>query len=162
VTRRRRLQPRRLGTTLLDANAEMVAVAWRGFWVEEDAARLTWWAGIQTVHGDRLRDKWVAAAPGTRPAFDWVTRLPKRELIATPDTLDSERAYLDVAGERYWFAGEPWQRSQADVLRDLGEVDAAEYRRHREWIKAGAAFAYPLDEGWQCSWLMAGAELQEV
>ena len=48
------------------------------------------------------------------------------------------------------------------MLRDLGEVDAAEHRRHRDRIKAGAAFAYPLDEGWRCSWLLAGAQTQEV
>jgi len=76
-----------------------------------------------------------------------------RSRRAGPDTLDAERATIEVGGTRYWFAGEPWQRSQADVLRDLGEVDAAEYRRHREWITAGAAVAYPLDEGWSCTWV---------
>lgn len=162
MTRRRRLQPRRIGTTLLDANAELVAVAYRGWWVEEPAARRAWWQGIATVHGERLRAKWVEAFPGTRPAFDWVTRLPKWELIREPDVLDAERACIEVGGERYWFAGEPWQRSQADVLRDLGEVDAAEYRRHSEWIKAGATVAYPLDEGWTCEWIAAGMAPVEV
>ena len=153
MTRRRRFQPRRLGSSLMDANAELIAVAWRGWWVDEDAVRPQWWQGIATVHGERLRAKWVQAFPGTRPAFDWLTRLPKRELIATPDTLDGERSYMDVGGERYWFAGGPWQRPQVDVLRDVGEVDAAEYRRHREWITAGATVAYPLDEGWLCEWI---------
>lgn len=162
MTRRRRLQPRRLGTTLLDANAELIAVGYRGWWVEETADRRTWWQGIATVHGDRLRAKWVQAFPGTRPAFDWVMRLPKWELIRQPDTFDAERACIEVGGERYWFAGEPWQRPQADVLRDLGEVAADEYRRHREWIKAGATVAYPLDEGWTCEWIAAGMAPVEV
>ena len=162
MTRRRRLQPRRLGSAMLDANAELVAVGFRGFWVEEDAARPQWWHGIATVHGDRLRAKWVAAFPGTRPAFDWITRLPPWELIRQPDTFDAERACIEVGGTRHWFAGPPWQRPQADVLRDLGEVDAAEYRRHREWITAGATVAYPLDEGWACEWIAPSVAPVEI
>lgn len=156
MTRRRRLQPKRIGTATLDANVELIAVGFRGFWVEEDAARRTWWQGIATVHGDRLRKKWVAAFPGTRPAFDWVTRLPPWPLLSEPDTYDAERACIEVGGVRYWYCGSPWQRPQVDVLRDLGEVDAAEYRRHCEWINAGAAVAYCVDDGWVCEWVAAG------
>lgn len=156
MTRRRRLQPKRIGTAMLDANSELIAVGYRGFWVEEDASRRTWWQGIATVHGHRLREKWVAAFPGTRPAFDWVTRLPPWPLLSEPDTYDAERAHIEVGGVRYWHCGSPWQRPQVDVLRDLGEIDAAEYRRHREWINAGAAVAYCVDEGWVCEWVAAG------
>jgi hypothetical protein len=157
MTRRRRLQPRRIGTATLDANAELIAVGYRGWWVEEAASRRAWWQGIATVHGDRLRAKWVAAFPGTRPAFDWVTRLPAWGLVREPDTFDAATAAIEVGGVRYWYCGSPWQRPQADVLRDLGEIDAAEHRRHREWINAGASSAYRVDEGWDCEWIAAGA-----
>lgn len=156
MTRRRRLQPKRIGTATLAANAELVAVGYRGFWIEDDADRRAWWQSIATAHGDRLRAKWVAAFPGTRPAFDWVTRLPPWPLLSTPDTFDAERSYIEVGGVRHWYCGTPWQRPQVDVLRELGEVNAAEYRRHREWIKAGAAVAYCVDEGWGCEWIAAG------
>ena len=162
MTRRRRLVPKRIGISTLTANVELAAVAYCGWWFEEGADRRSWWQGIATVHGGRLREKWIKAFPGTRPAFDWVTRLPKWELIAEPDTFDAGRAFLDVGQDRYWFAGEPWQRPQADVLRDLGEVDAAEYGRYRQWIKAGATVAYPLNEGWTCEWIAAGMAPVEV
>ena len=153
MTRRLRLQTKRTGTATLVANAELTAVGYRGWWVEEGAARRSWWQGIATVHGSRLRAKWVEAFPGTRPAFDWVARLPAWPLIAEPDTFDAGQAVIEVSGVRHWFCGPPWQRPQADVLRDLGEVDAREYRRHREWITAGATVAYGLDEGWACTWV---------
>jgi len=162
MTRRRRLQPRRIGTSRLAANAELVAVGYRGWWVEDDAVRLTWWQGIATVHGDRLREKWVEAFPGTRPAFDWITRLPPWPLVAAPDTFDASQAFIDVADKRYWFCGPPWQRPQADVLLDLGEIDAAEYQRYRERINAGASSAYCVDDGWGCEWIAAGATGTEV
>lgn len=162
MTRRRRLQPRRIGTARLEANAELVAVGYRGWWVEDDAERRAWWQGIATVHGDRLRAKWVEAFPGTRPAFDWVTRLPPWPLIAEPDGFDASRAFLEVAGTRYWFCGAPWQRPQADVLLDLGEIDADEYRRYRQRINAGASGAYCVDDGWACEWIAAGATGTEV
>lgn len=156
MTRRRRLQPKRIGTAMLDANSELIAVGYRGFWVDEDAARRTWWQGIAAVHGNRLREKWVAAFPGTRPAFDWVTRLPPWPLLSEPDTFDAGRASIEVGGVRYWYCGTPWQPAQVDVLRELGEVDAAEYRRYRERINAEATVAYSVDEGWVCKWIAAG------
>lgn len=147
---------------LLDANVELTAVGYRGWWIEEGAERRAWWAGIATVHGDRLRRKWVDAFPGTRPAFDWVTRLPRWELLAEPTRFDASRDVIEVGGERYWYCGPPWQRPQADVLRDLGEIDAGEYRRHREWINAGASSAYRMDEGWDCDWIAVGARSTET
>jgi hypothetical protein len=162
MTRRKRLQPRRIQQVGLDANAEMVAVGWAGWWVEEAAESRTWWHGIATVHGDRLRAKWVAACPGTRPAFDWVVRLPEWPLLATPTGFDSSRKWLDISGRRYWYCGSPWQSAQVDILRAIGEVDAAEYRRHREWLDAGARAEYVLDEGWSCGWLECGVSSLEV
>jgi hypothetical protein len=162
VTRRKRLQPKRIEAVGLDANAEMVAVGWAGWWVEEQAQSRTWWAGVATVHGDRLRRKWVEAAPGTRPAFDWVVRLPEWPLLTQPDGFDAARKSLEIGGRRYWHCGQPWQPAQVDILRDCGEVDATEYRRHLAWVDAGAPFTYTLDEGWACGWLDCGVSHREI
>jgi hypothetical protein len=162
VTRRKRLHPKRLESTLLDANVEMIAVAWVGWWIDEAAAMRSWWQGIAAAHGDRLRDKWRAAAPGTRPAFDWITRLPPWPLLSAPDTFESSRAVIEVGGKRYWYCGEPWQRSQVEILRECGEVDAAEYREHLAWVRRGAPCSYTLDEGWACTWLECGITRKEI
>jgi hypothetical protein len=162
MTRRKRLQPRRIQQVGLDANAEMVAVAWAGWWADEAASSRTWWQGIATVHGDRLRAKWTEAFPGSRPAFDWVVRLPEWPLLATPSEFDASRKWLDISGRRYWYCGSPWQPAQVDILRAIGEVDAGEYGRHREWLAAGAKSEYMLDEGWACSWLGSEMSSHEV
>lgn len=162
MTRRKRLNPRRIEAVLLDANAEQIAVGWAGWWIDDAAASRTWWQGIDTVHGDRLRAKWIAAAPGTRPAFDWVVRLPEWPLLTTPDRFDAGRKSVQISNRRYWYCGPPWQPAQVDVLRDCGEVDAAEYRRHLAWIEQGAPLSYTLDEGWACTWLDCGIEPEEV
>lgn len=162
MTRRKRLQPRRIREVGLDANAEMIAVGWAGWWVEDGPSSRSWWQGIATVHGDRLRAKWVEAFPGTRPAFDWVVRLPEWPLLSTPTAFDASRKWLEISGRRHWHCGSPWQPAQVDILRAIGEVDAAEYRRHREWLSAGPTSEYVLDEGWACSWLECGVHPLEV
>ena len=158
MTRRRRVQQRRAAVAEgLDQNVELLACGWIPFWFEAGSERLSWWAMIQTVHGERLREKWIAAAPGTRPAFDWITRLPELELVeAVPDEYQAARQYLEVSGRRYWYAGLPWQRQQVDLLREIGEVAEDEYRRHRAWCRAGCPMEYPLDAGWSCSWAWHG------
>lgn len=162
MTRIKRLQPRRIRDVGLDANCEMIAVGWAGWWVEESASARTWWQGIATVHGDRLRAKWIAAFPGTRPAFDWVVRLPEWPLLSLPTACEPARKWLEISSQRYWFCGPPWQPPQVDILRAAGEVDADEYRRHRAWIAAGGRCEYMLDEGWACSWLGSECLSMEV
>ena len=157
MTRRKRLQPRRLTAQLLEANAEMVAVAWRGWWVEEQSASPLWWQSIAAVHGDRLLEKWVAAAPGTRPAFVWVNDLGGMPVEREPGTEEmASRKWIEIGRRRHWFAGEPWQRSEGELLSEMGVVDGAELRRHRKWVRAGCPLDYRLDEGWHASWLFHG------
>ena len=158
MTRRRKMQPRRASESQgLDQNMELLATGWISFWPEAGSERLSWWASIATVHGERLREKWIAAAPGTRPAFDWITRLPELELLEpVPPDCQAARQYLEVSGRRYWYAGPPWQLGQTEALRDIGEVSEEEYRRHRAWCRAGCPMDYPLDAGWSCSWAWHG------
>lgn len=156
MTRRKVLQPKRASSVRLDANEEITAVAWRAWWVVEDASRPTWWSGISAVHGEKLLDKWRAACPGTRPAFWWIVHGHELELVAQPDTLDASRSWIDVGGRRFWYAGPPWQPSQHHRLRELGELDGRESARHREWVSGGAAVAYPVEDGWSCEWLYPG------
>ena len=124
MTRRKRLHPRRIESVGLDANAEMIAVGWAGWWVEEGAASQTWWQGIATVHGDRLRAKWIEAAPGTRPAVDWVVRLPEWPLIERPEHFDAARKSVVIAA-----------RARIDELeRELKLARAVPHRLHGEAI----------------------------
>jgi hypothetical protein len=53
---------------------------------------------------------------------------------------------IDVDGVRHWFVGEPWQRCQAEHLRELGEIDGAEWRRFTRWRDAGLPLRYVTDE----------------
>jgi len=158
MTRRRRVQPKRASVAEgLDQNVELLVAGWIPFWREEGSERLSWWAAIESVHGDRLREKWIGSAPGTRPAFDWITRLPELPLLsAVPDSHEVAKQYLEVSGRRYWYAGQPWQRQQVELLREIGEVDDDEYRRHRAWCRAGHPMEYPLDAGWSCRWAWHG------
>lgn len=160
MTRRKRLNPRKVASELLDANAEMVAVAWRGFWHEEASESRGWWQGVATVHGKRLLAKWIEACPGTRPAYVWVL-----ELGSIPEATDVpadrlEAGYwLEVGRDRFLWAGPPWQRAQGEVLKELGVVDGQELRRHRAWVRRGCPVDYVLDEGWRAGWLWHGCEV---
>jgi hypothetical protein len=143
----------------LDQNAELLAAGWCCFWPEAGSERISWWNMIATVHGDRLREKWIATAPGTRPAFDWITRLPELELLKqVPESNMASRRFLELSGRHYWYAGSPWQRPQVELLREIGEVDDAEYRRHRAWCQEGCRMEYLLDAGWSCSWAWHGIQ----
>jgi hypothetical protein len=157
MTRRIRRQPRRGDAAQrLTANVELTLAGWQGWWLEEQASRLSWWQAAAAVHLWRLVDKWRAAAPGTRPALWWVTRGPAWEPESEPVGFEPERRWVEISGRRHWFCGSPWQRCQVDVLAEVGEVTGEELERHRAWVRGGRRFAYPLDEGWSACWIGFG------
>lgn len=154
MTLRRVTIRRRAVAATLTANEELAAAGYlRGFWHEPGATTRSYWESLAYVHGERLRRKVRAAAPGTRPGFDYATgRYPALPLIGEPPPAESiwAREHLDIDGERYWFAfgveGRRYVRSQAEHLRELGELDGQEWQEYLAWRRAGYPARYTLDE----------------
>ncbi len=94
---------------------------------------------------DRWRDivlpKVIEHRPGTRPVAAYVCgEIPQRELRMPPPA-DGNHWHVDVTNAdggqstRHWLnVPEPFMECEVKYLRRLGIVDAAEYRRHREWM----------------------------
>lgn len=154
MTLRRVTIRRRAVSPTLSSNEELAAAGYlRGFWHEPGATTRSYWEGLAYVHGERLRQKVRAAAPGTRPGCDYgAGKYPPLPLLDGPPPAESmsAREYLDVDGTRYWFAfgadGLRFVRSQAEHLRDLGELDGREWQDYLAWRRAGYPARYVLDE----------------
>lgn len=152
MTRRTSIISRRHSATfVLPLYVEIAAAgvlwSWSGFrspeWSEP-----RYWAGIKQTHGGRITDKVREAMPGCRPGFDYALGVyPPVPLVeAIPAGHMAEREHLDVAGVRHWFVGEPWQRCQAEHLRDAGVLDGREWIDYTRWRDAGFPARYVPDE----------------
>lgn len=95
-------------------------------------------------HWSRWRDvvlpKSLEHRPGTRPfAMYVVGEIPARPVVMEPKFQHRFfRLYVPANnGTGTWHCQypEPYMRAEVHYLRDLGIVDAAEYRRYRAWIK---------------------------
>jgi hypothetical protein len=75
---------------------------------------------------------------GEFPPLPLVKALPPNHL--------AHRDHLMVDGVKHWHIGEPWQRCQAEHLRELGEIDGAEWRRFTRWRDSGFEKRYLPDE----------------
>ncbi|MFM8496574.1 MAG: hypothetical protein ACKOEM_13790, partial [Planctomycetia bacterium] len=106
------------------------------------------WASIGNAHGSRIDSKVREACPGCRPGYRYALgEFPPVPLVKPlPADHIGQREHLDVDGTRHWFVGSPWQRCQADHLRDLGEIDGAEWQRYRRWRDAGFPARYVPDD----------------
>ena len=58
----------------------------------------------------------------------------------------ASREQLTVEGVQHWYCGGPWQRCQAEHLRELGEVDGNEWQRFMRWRDAGFPSTYFADD----------------
>lgn len=152
MTRRTSIISRRHAATLalplyVEIAAAGVLWSWFGFRTAEWATR-RFWAAIKQTHGGRITDKVREAMPGCRPGFDYaVGRFPPVPLVeAIPPEHMAQREHLDVDGVRHWHVGQPWQRCQAEHLRELGEVDGREWIDYTRWRDAGFPARYVLDD----------------
>lgn len=107
------------------------------------------WAAVKAAHGARIDAKVRDAMPGCRPGYRYALgEFPPLPMLKPlpPEHLDN-REHLDVDGVRHWHVGQPWQKCQAEHLRELGEIDGAEWRRFTRWRDAGLPPRYVLDGG---------------
>jgi hypothetical protein len=154
VTVRRVPIRRRSVAPTLDTNTESAAAGYLvGFWHEPGASARSYWESIAYSHGERIRQKVLAACPGTRPGFDYATGqyppIPLLDGPPPPETLWA-RDHLDVEGVRFWYVagveGLRFVRCQAEHLRELGELDGLEWQRYLAWRRSGFEPRYVLDE----------------
>jgi hypothetical protein len=107
-----------------------------------------YWRGIKQTHGAKITAKVRKAMPGCRPGFDYALGVyPPLPLIEPiPDEHLANRDHIDIEGVRHWYCGGPWQMSQAEHLRAIGELDGAEWKRHLEWKRSGFESRYHTDD----------------
>lgn len=146
MTRRRAVIARRLAVgESLDIITEVAAAGMLWSWVKDVAWQSRrFWAALQHVYGDRIDSKMREACPGCRPGYRYALGdFPPVPLVKPlpPDHIDN-REHLIVEGVKHWHVGQPWQQSQADHLRSLGEIDGAEWQRHVRWRDAGFPARY--------------------
>jgi len=149
MTRRGSTIRRRAGAEQeLCIGTEMAAAGmlWGWFRTAEWSTR-RFWASIGSGYGERIDTKVREALPGCRPGYRYALGeyppLPLLEEI--PADHLAQREQLVIEGTRHWHVGEPWQKCQADHLRDLGEIDGAEWRRYLRWRDAGYPAQYVCD-----------------
>jgi hypothetical protein len=113
------------------------------FRMEGEESR-NYWRGIKQAHGALITGKVRETMPGCRPGFDYALGIyPPLPLIEPiPETHIAQRDHIDIEGVRHWYCGEPWQMSQAEHLRRIGEVDGAEWRRYLAWKRSGFESTY--------------------
>lgn len=100
---------------------------------------------------DTIMPKALEHRPGLRPFACYVTgEIPARPVeIVPPLSHGWFKLYVPASdGTGAWHCQypEPYMRREVDYLRDLGVVDAAEYRRWRAWRKRGGC-TYPDEQG---------------
>lgn len=149
MTRRRNTIPRRTAAGELEMNAEVAAAGmlWALLPITEGNTR-AYWRAIKATHGDRIAAKVREAMPGCRPGFEYALgTFPPLPLIKpVPEEHLAQREHVDIEGVRHWYCGGPWQMSQAEYLREIGEVDGAEWRAYLAWRRSGFAPRYVCDD----------------
>lgn len=148
---RRRIIRKSTTAERLELPVEMAAAGmlwtWSGFRTAEWATR-RFWAGIGHLFGEKIDNKVREAFPGCRPGWRYaVGEYPPVPLVTPlpPEHLGN-REHLDIDGVRHWHVGEPWQRCQAEHLRELGEIDGREWRAYTRWRDDGFPARYVLDD----------------
>jgi len=150
MTRRRASISRRAGAgETLDVITEVAGAGMLWSWVKDVAwSTRRYWAAFKHAHGARIDEKLRAACPGCRPGYRYALgEFPPLPLIKPlPANHINQREHIDIDGTRHWHVGQPWQMSQADHLRQLGEIDGAEWQRYVRWRDAGYPARYVLDD----------------
>ena len=100
---------------------------------------------------DTIMPKALEHRPGLRPLACYVVgEIPPRPVDIEPRLSHGWfKLYVPASngtGQWHYDYPEPYMRCEVDYLRDLGIVDAAEYRRWRAWMKRGGC-TYPDEQG---------------
>jgi hypothetical protein len=106
------------------------------------------WAGIGRRYGERINSKLAEAMPGCRAGWRYaVGEFPPVPLIKPlPANHLGHREQIVIDGTTHWYVGQPWQKCQAQHLKDLGEIDGREWQAYLAWRRAGYRSGYVLDE----------------
>lgn len=155
MTKRRSLIRKRGDSIRLCPNVELWAAGYfGGFWREPDMDRRQYWEAVAEHYGAAISDKLRAAAPGCRPGYQYaIGILPPIPLLAGPPPADhtAAREFIAIDGVAFWYAGptvfHTWLKCQAEHLREIGEVDGAEWRHYQAWKRTGFEPGYLLEEG---------------
>lgn len=149
MTRRRSsIQRRSAADDVLCIGTEIAAAGmlWGWFRTDEWSTR-RFWATVAAGHGEKIDAKVREAMPGCRPGYRYALGefSPLPLIKPLPHDHIDQREHLIVDGVKHWHVGEPFQRCQAEHLRELGEVDGAEWRRFVRWRDAGFLPGYVPD-----------------
>ena len=103
-----------------------------------------WWSTWR----DTIMPKAAEHFPGSRPVACYVTgEIPMRPVVVDPPLSHNWfRHYIPGRdGTGVWLCNypEPYMQAEVAYLRDLGIVDAAEYRRHLAWRRERRAYRGP-------------------
>jgi hypothetical protein len=150
MTRRRASIPLRtaVGSTLC-IGTEIAAAGMLWGWFKSDEWQTRrFWAAVAHAHGPRIDAKVAAAMPGCRPGYRYALgEFPPLPLVKPlPADHINQREHLVVDGVKHWHCGYPFQKCQAEHLRELGVVDGAEWRRFVRWRDKGFPPGYVPDE----------------
>lgn len=120
-----------------------------GFFRTDEWHTRGFWQAIARVHGPKIDAKVRDACPGCRPGYRYaIGHFPPVPLVQpVPGDHAGARDHLIVDGVKHWYVGAPYQKCQAQHLRELGEVDGAEWQRFLAWRRAGFPPRYVPDDG---------------
>jgi len=106
------------------------------------------WVSIGRRYGERINEKVAQAMPGCRAGWRYaIGDFPPVPMIKQlPANHMAERDQIVIEGVVYRWVGQPWQKCQAQHLKDLGEIDGQEWSRYLAWRDAGYPAAYVLDD----------------
>jgi hypothetical protein len=130
---------------VLCVGTELAAAGMLWGWFKTDEWKTRrFWSVISSAHGERIDAKVREAMPGCRPGYSYALgEFPPLPLIKPipPDHID-HRKHLIVDGVKHWHCGHPYQKCQAEHLKELGVVDGKEWQRFKRWRDAGFPSRY--------------------
>jgi len=102
---------------------------------------------VTAKDGSALAANPFRALPGCRPGYRYALgEFPPLPLVKPlPANHLGHREQLVVDGVTHWHVGQPWQKCQAQHLREIGELDGAEWRRFVRWRDKGFPPTYVPD-----------------
>lgn len=141
------------GLDILDSEIEETFLRGQGLLETPPEMRtLEDWHRLWSRWRDVVMPKALECRPGVRPFACYVCGEIEPPPLQAPPPMSNGffRLYVPgIGGEGRWFHRypEPYQRDETRHLRDLGIVDAEEYRRHRAWKRRGFECNYHFEQG---------------